>query len=38
MTPEEFGKKAKEKFMSGYNCTQAVTAAFADELFLQKAD
>jgi hypothetical protein len=37
MTPEEFGKKAKEKFMSGYNCAQAVIAAFADEPFFTKS-
>ena len=30
MTPEEYGKAAGELFQSGYNCCQAVAAAFAD--------
>ena len=29
-TPEEYAAKAKELFMSGYNCSQAVLLAFDD--------
>lgn len=30
MQPEEYAKKAGELFQNGYNCCQAVAAAFAD--------
>ena len=31
------GESAKENIMSGLNCTQAVAAAFADEMYMPKS-
>ncbi len=35
-TPEEYAAKAKELFLSGYNCSQAVLLAFDDVTGLDK--
>lgn len=35
-TPEEYGKQAKELFLNGYNCAQAVICAFAEEIGLDE--
>ncbi len=35
-TPEEYREIAKNNFLSGYNCAQAVIVTFADELGLDK--
>lgn len=31
-TPEEYGREAREKFLSGYTCSQAVLGTFAEAL------
>ena len=32
MTPEQYGERAQELFLSGYNCSQSVLCAFCDLL------
>lgn len=34
--PEEYGLRAKELFLNGYNCSQAVICAFAQEIGLDE--
>ncbi len=33
-TPEDYGKEARSRFLSGYNCTQSVLGLFCEELGL----
>lgn len=34
--PKIYGKRARENFLSGYNCSQSVVAAFCDELGMDR--